>query len=114
MGYEVKSSQSYDGGIDIRAIRVLDNLAARRDNMPFPIKFADDEEIKITPNLAKRFTMAYHDIARPEQKELIKQYLKTKDGFKRIVNQMQLTKDDFAKNAGANLAKISRNSNIVA
>ena len=26
MGYEVKSSQSYDGGIDIRAIRVLDNL----------------------------------------------------------------------------------------
>ncbi|OUU25129.1 MAG: hypothetical protein CBB97_10325 [Candidatus Endolissoclinum sp. TMED37] len=95
-------------------LRVLDNLAARRDNMPFPIKFADDEEIKITPNLAKRFTMAYHDIARPEQKELIKQYLKTKDGFKRIVNQMQLTKDDFAKNAGANLAKISRNSNIVA
>ena len=26
MGYEVKSSQSYDGGIDIRAMRVLDNL----------------------------------------------------------------------------------------
>ena len=26
IGYEVKSSQSYDGGIDIRAMRVLDNL----------------------------------------------------------------------------------------
>ena len=95
-------------------LRVLDNLAARKDNMPFPIKFANDEEIKVTPNLAKRFTMAYHDIAKPEQKEIIKRYLKTKDGFKRIVNQMQLKKDDFGKMAGANLAKISRNSNLVA
>ena len=95
-------------------LRVLDNLASRSDNMPFPIKFSDEEEIKVTPELARRFTMAYHDIARPEQKELIKQYLKTKDGFKRIVNQMQLKKDDFGKMAGANLAKISRNSNLVA
>lgn len=95
-------------------LRVLDNLASRRDNMPFPIKFSDEEEIKVTPELARRFTMAYHDIAKPEQKEIIKQYLKTKDGFKRIVNQMQLKKDDFGKMAGANLAKISRNSNVVA
>ena len=82
--------------------------------MPFPIKFSDEEEIKVTPELARRFTMAYHDIAKPEQKEIIKRYLKTKDGFKRIVNQMQLKKDDFGKMAGANLAKISRNSNLVA
>jgi hypothetical protein len=95
-------------------LRVLDNLASRKDNMPFPIKFSDEEEVKVTPELARRFTMAYHDIARPEQKELIKQYLKTKDGFKRIVNQMQLKKDDFGKMAGANLAKMSRDNNIVA
>jgi hypothetical protein len=89
-------------------LRVLDNLASRRDNMPFPIKFANDEEIKVTPELARRFTMAYHDIARPEQKEIIKQYLKTKDGFKKIVNQMQLKKDNFGKEAGANLAALNR------
>ena len=95
-------------------LRVLDNLAARKDNMPFPIKFANDEEIKVTPNLAKRFTMAYHDIAKPEQKEIIKRYLKTKDGFKKIVNQMQLKKDDFGKMASSNLAGLSRDSNLVA
>tara|TARA_B100001057_G_C22859847_1_gene954050 strand:- start:870 stop:2792 length:1923 start_codon:yes stop_codon:yes gene_type:complete len=89
-------------------LRVLDNLAARKDNMPFPIKFANDEEIKVTPNLAKRFTMAYHDIARPEQKDIIKKYLRTKEGFKQIVKQMQLKNDDFGKMAGANLAKMSR------
>jgi len=89
-------------------LRVLDNLASRRDNMPFPIKFANDEEIKVTPELARRFTMAYHDIARPEQKEIIKQYLRTKDGFKKIVNQMQLKKDNFGKEAGANLAALNR------
>lgn len=90
-------------------LRVLDNLAARKDNMPFPIKFKDNEEIKVTPDLARRFTMAYHDIARPEQKEVIKQYLRTKDGFKKIVNQMQLKKNDFVKNANANLASLDRN-----
>ncbi len=89
-------------------LRVLDNLAARKDNMPFPIKFANDEEIKVTPELARRFTMAYHDIARPEQKDLIKKYIKTKDGFKQVVKQMQLKKDDFGKMAGANLASLSK------
>ena len=90
-------------------LRVLDNLAARADNMPFPIKFKDNEEIKVTPELAKRFTMAYHDIARPEQKEIIKQYLRTKEGFKKIVNKMQLNKSNFGKNANANLASLDRN-----
>ena len=90
-------------------LRVLDNLAARADNMPFPIKFKDNEEIKVTPELAKRFTMAYHDIARPEQKEIIKQYLRTKEGFKKIVNKMQLNKSNFCKNANANLASLDRN-----
>jgi len=94
-------------------LRVLDNLAARKDNMPFPIKFANDEEIKVTPELAKRFTMAYHDIAKPEQKDLIKKYLRTKDGFKKVVNQMQLKKDDFGKMAGANLASLSRDNDLV-
>ncbi|MBG10955.1 MAG: hypothetical protein CMD92_07280 [Gammaproteobacteria bacterium] len=90
-------------------LRVLDNLAARNDNMPFPIKFKDGGDIKVTPELAKRFTMAYHDIARPEQKEMIKQYLRTKEGFMKIVKQMQLKKPDFGKNAGANMASLDRN-----
>ena len=90
-------------------LRVLDNLAARRDNMPFPIKFKNGGDIKVTPELAKRFTMAYHDIARPEQKEMIKQYLRTKEGFMKIVKQMQLKKPDFGKNAGANMASLDRN-----
>ena len=94
-------------------LRVLDNLASRKDNMPFPIKFANDEEIKVTPELARRFTMAYHDIAKPEQKDLIKKYLRTKDGFKKVVNQMQLKKDDFGKMAGANLASLSRDNDLV-
>ena len=94
-------------------LRVLDNLASRKDNMPFPIKFSNDEEIKVTPELARRFTMAYHDIAKPEQKDLIKKYLRTKDGFKKVVNQMQLKKDDFGKMAGANLASLSRDNDLV-
>ena len=36
-------------------------------------------------------------------KDLIKKYLKTKDGFKKVVNQMQLKKDDFV-NMQVNLA----------
>ena len=66
--------------------------------MPFPIKFSNDEEIKVTPELARRFTMAYHDIAKPEQKDLIKKYLRTKDGFKKVVKCKK--KDDFGKMAG--------------
>ena len=90
-------------------LRVLDNLASRKDNQAFPIKFKNGGDIKVTPELAKRFTMAYHDIARPEQKEMIKQYLRTKEGFIKIVKQMQLKKNDFGKNAGANLASLDRN-----
>ena len=102
----------YDKGKPVKQsdpLRVLDNLAARNDNMPFPIKFKDGGDIKVTPELAKRFTMAYHDIARPEQKEMIKQYLRTKEGFMKIVKQMQLKKPDFGKNAGANMASLDRN-----
>ena len=46
-------------------LRVLDNLASRSDNMPFPIKFYDGEILKVTPDMARRFTMAYHDIMKP-------------------------------------------------
>ena len=71
-------------------LRVLDNLASRKDNDPFPIKFYDGEVLKVTPDMARRFTMAYHDIMKPEQKELVKNYIKTKNGFKEIVKKMKI------------------------
>ena len=71
-------------------LRVLDNLASRKDNDPFPIKFYDGEILKVTPDMARRFTMAYHDIMKPEQKELVKNYIKTKNGFKEIVKKMKI------------------------
>ena len=40
--------------------------------------------------MARRFTMAYHDIMKPEQKELVKNYIKTKNGFKEIVKKMKI------------------------
>jgi hypothetical protein len=43
-----------------RPLRVLDNIANRKDNQAFPIKFDDGSEISVTPELARKFMNTYY------------------------------------------------------
>ena len=80
-GKEVKQSDP---------LTVLDKLAARNDNMPFPIRFYDGEIAKVTPKMAKRFIDAYYDRMDTDQRELVDRYIKTKNGFKTIISKLQI------------------------
>lgn len=71
-------------------LTVLDKLAARRDNMPFPIRFYDGEIAKVTPKMAKRFIDAYYDRMDNDQRELVDRYIKTKNGFKTLISKLQI------------------------
>lgn len=60
---------------------VLDRLADRKDNKPFPIKFYDGSVMNVTPAQAKAFIEVYYkmdDVAR----RAADKYLKTKNGFR--------------------------------
>ena len=42
-----------------RPLRVLDNIAARKDVQKFPIKFDDGTEVQVTPKMAQKFMNIY-------------------------------------------------------
>ena len=42
-----------------RPLRVLDNIAARKDLQKFPIKFDDGTEVQVTPKMAQKFMNIY-------------------------------------------------------
>ena len=41
--------------VQSRPLRVLDNIASRSDNRPFPIKFDDGSTVEVTPEIARKF-----------------------------------------------------------
>ena len=66
------------------ALKVLDNIASRRDGQAFPIKFYDGSTIKVKPETARKFINFYDD-AEEEDKSFILNYLKTKKGFMELM-----------------------------
>ena len=75
-------------------LTVLDKLSARDDNVDFPIKFYDDEIIKVTPTQARRFMNAYLRME-PEKRDIIDKYIKTKKGFRQAIQTLDIREDAF-------------------
>jgi hypothetical protein len=79
-----------DGVKQSNPLVVLDKLADRRDNNPFPIKFYDGETIEVTPKMARRFMNKYYDDLEPEQRDIVDRYITTKNGFIQAVKKLQI------------------------
>lgn len=60
---------------------VLDRVADRSDNKPFPVKFYDDSVLNVTPAQARAFMDVYYKMDDRERTNADK-YLKTKNGFR--------------------------------
>lgn len=79
-----------DGVKQSNPLVVLDKLADRRDDNPFPIKFYDGETIEVTPKMARRFMNKYYDDLEPEQRDIVDRYITTKNGFIQAVKKLQI------------------------
>ena len=75
-------------------LTVLDTLSTRNDNAEFPIKFYDDEIIKVTPTQARRFMNAYLKME-PEKRDIIDKYIKSKRGFRQAIQTLDIREDAF-------------------
>jgi len=75
-------------------LTVLDKLSSRDDNVDFPVKFYDDEIIKVTPTQARRFMNAYLKME-PEKRDIIDKYIKTKKGFRQAIQTLDIREDAF-------------------
>lgn len=75
-------------------LTVLDTLSARNDDAEFPIKFYDDEIIKVTPTQARRFMNAYLKME-PEKRDIIDKYIKSKRGFRQAIQTLDIREDAF-------------------
>jgi hypothetical protein len=83
------------------ALKVLTNIAARRDNSPFPVKFYDGSVLKVNPVTAKRF-LSYYDESDAEKQHWILNYLKTKKGF------LELMQPEFIESIEENIDEVIR------
>jgi len=63
--------------------KVVSNLADRKDNRPFPIKFYDGGTLEVQPSTAKRIIDFYYQANDALQTKLLK-FLPTYNGFKEI------------------------------
>ena len=65
-------------------IKVIDNLASRRDNEPFPVKFPDGVTLGVRPSTARRI-LYYQDDTSEQMMKKIMQHIHTIKGFKELV-----------------------------
>jgi len=65
-------------------IKVINNLASRRDNKPFPVKFPNGVTLEVRPSTAKR-VLDYIENATDDMKKTIMRYIHTIKGFKELV-----------------------------
>ena len=70
-----------------RPLRVLDNIAGRKDQTPFPIKFDDGSQVMVSPAMAKKFMSIYlsKDVAFQKQ---IDQKISQKSVFVDVFNNL--------------------------
>lgn len=69
-------------------LKVLDNLADRRDNNAFPIKMYDGSTIEVRPSTARRIVNVYLR-SDEDQRKLMLTYLKTKNGLKELMRKVE-------------------------
>lgn len=69
---------------------VLDRVADRSDNNPFPVKFYDGSVLKVTPKQARGFMDVYYKMDDAERKRA-DAYLKTKNGFLQAINDFKIS-----------------------
>ena len=69
------------------ALAVLDNVANRSSQTPFPVRMYDKTVIEVTPKIAKQIIDLY-DGSNDRVKGVIEDLLKTKNGFKELVQKV--------------------------
>jgi len=69
-------------------LKVLDNLAGRNDNTPFPVKMYDNSTINILPSTARRFINIYLQ-ADDDVRKRLKNMMRTKQGFKELLVKLE-------------------------
>jgi hypothetical protein len=67
------------------ALKVLDNIAQRRDGQAHPVKFYDGSTLKVKPETARKF-ISFYDDSDKERQHWIKNYLRTKKGFLELMS----------------------------
>jgi|DEB0MinimDraft_6_1074348.scaffolds.fasta_scaffold16044_5 hypothetical protein len=70
-----------------RPLRVLDNIAGRKDQTPFPIKFDDGSQVMVSPAMAKKFMSIYLSKDTAFQK-MIDQKISQKSVFVDVFNNL--------------------------
>tara|TARA_B100000989_G_C19513210_1_gene460233 strand:+ start:919 stop:1371 length:453 start_codon:yes stop_codon:yes gene_type:complete len=69
-----------------KPMKVLMNLASRKDNKPFPVKMGD-VLVDVTPNTARRIIQYYFDSGNYHQKS-IERDLESAMGFKKLTKEI--------------------------
>lgn len=69
-------------------LKVLDNIADRRDEKPFPIKMYDGSIIEVRPSTARRIVNIYLRSDEDQRKDMLN-YLKTKNGLKELMRKVE-------------------------
>lgn len=67
------------------AMKVLSNVAQRKDGKPFPIRMYDKNVINVTPKIASRIVNFYSGLNDEKQKR-VDNLMKTYNGYKELVN----------------------------
>ena len=66
------------------AMKVLSNVADRKDNSPFPIRMYDKNVINVTPKIARKIINFYSGLS-DEKQEKVDNLMKTYNGYKELV-----------------------------
>ena len=74
-------------------LKVLDNIADRKDNKEFPIKMYDGSTIGVRPSTARRIITIYLQ-SEDDVRTRIEQALKTKNGFKELLMKVETIEFD--------------------
>lgn len=86
-----ESAPSKQGIKQSEALKVLDNIASRRDNSPFPIKMYNGTTIEVSPAVARRFLTAFYNIEEPAKQQAVRNLMKTINGFKELLAKVEST-----------------------
>ena len=70
-----------------RPLRVLDNIASRKDVQKFPIKFDDGTTVEVTPKMAKKF-MDIYTMKDTDTQKLIDKKISRKEVFVKTFNDL--------------------------
>jgi len=81
-------------------IKVVNNLASRRDNNPFPVKFSNGVTIGVRPSTARRILNIF-DNATEEMKSTIMRYITTANGFKELVQKAGIKENQVDEDLGS-------------